>query len=144
MANALFKIKIHQGLRPSLVFAPLHTDESECCLTVRGEDDSDKGVFIIDKGVCSIMNDELGSERKKTFFEIARSNVVGESTHLEIAVSHFIIDLIRQGLDYFGDIVAGSMTQGKRAKGDEPEVVCLYLSEENFLRIPHHELQRAM
>jgi len=39
--------------------------------------------------------------------------------------------------------VAGSLISGPRARPDEPEVVCLYLSEKNFQRVPHHELKAA-
>jgi hypothetical protein len=42
-----------------------------------------------------------------------------------------------------GDIVAGSISKGKRNDG-RTEVVCLYLSEANFNRIPHSEVTEAI
>jgi hypothetical protein len=89
------------------------------------EPESDKGVFIIDSGKCSIINRSLPD---CFFTEIYRSAVFGESTHLEVA-----------GLDYFGDIVAGP----KDIKKEDNNVVCLYLSEANFQRVPYHELKTA-
>jgi len=84
----------------------------------------DKGVFIIETGKCTIVNE---GHPEPVFTEIYRSSVFGESSHLEVA-----------GLDYFGDIIAGSMTTKERM-----DVVCLYLSEANFQRVPYHELKTA-
>lgn len=55
---------------------------------MKEEPDSDKGVFIIDSGRCSIINLSLGSGRQGLFTEISRSSVFGESTQLEVAVSN--------------------------------------------------------
>jgi hypothetical protein len=51
------------------------------------------------------------------FSEISRSDVIGDSYELEYA-----------GMDYFGDIVAGSVKRGKQKQQGEAEVTCMYLS----------------
>lgn len=62
------------------------------------EADYQSGIFIIESGKCSIVNNHLGKGKDAVFLEINRSDIFGESTQLEIA-----------GMDYFGDIVAGSI-----------------------------------
>lgn len=130
--------------------------KSTTCNTKKSiyEVDYRNGIFIIESGKCSIINNQLGKGKDAIFLEINRSDIFGESSQLEIA-----------GMDYFGDIVAGSIISGKRVHHqfkkitnlrrsssieesvefqDEEEVVCMYLSEHNFRRIPHYQLQHAI
>lgn len=85
----------------------------KCLVKIKEEmKTSENGVYIIEVGRCSILNHSLTKTNKEgdsefkdsnIFTEIKRSSVFGESTNLEVA-----------GLDYFGDIVAGSREQGPK------------------------------
>mmetsp|Transcript_23184 Transcript_23184/g.22680 ORF Transcript_23184/g.22680 Transcript_23184/m.22680 type:complete len:101 (+) Transcript_23184:1712-2014(+) len=78
------------------------------------ESDGD-GVYIIDTGRCKIIN----PYDKSVFNTIQRGDYFGENESLKIPSNN-----------YFGEIVA-----------DDDEVTCLFISNENMIRLPIYEMK---
>lgn len=113
------------------------------------------GLFLIESGKCKVINSTL-----KCYYEAEASqdaitqhvqipNGLSEEFDGGVHRGEFFGEsnlLRRVGLEYFGDVVAegngGAFSTTENAEDDC--VVCLYISWENFQRIPHYEIKKIV